>query len=330
MTAAGRRADRGRADTVRSVIALRKQWAGAFPGCTVGPEMLHAPAASAGPGRFAVDRLAGFLARLLGWVAMAGAQTPSPLNEWQYSAGVQLQRMLDPDLPVWQSYVGAAAAVQPLYDGARPYRLMGLPVVNVRYRDLAFLSTDEGVGVNLLRDANWRAGVAVTYDLGRDEDDYPSRLRGIGDIRPAPEAKLFAEYVLSPDVPLVLRANLRRALGGSDGWIGDLGAYLPLPGSSDRFVWFAGASLTFADSRYMERWFGVGEAQVARSGYRRYEASAGLKSVGFGANAVWVAGTHWLLGASLAVARLTGAAADSPLTERATNATVVLSVVYAF
>jgi outer membrane scaffolding protein for murein synthesis (MipA/OmpV family) len=292
--------------------------------------MFHAPAASAGPGRVAVERLAGFLAGLLGWVAMAGAQTPSPLNEWQYSAGVQLQRMLDPDLPTWQSYVGVAASLQPLYDGARPYHVAPFPVIDVRYRDLAFVSTSEGVGVNLLRGAHWRAGIAATYDLGRDEDDYPSRLRGTGDIRPAPEAKLFAEYVLSPDFPLVLRANVRRALGGSDGWIGDLGAYLPLPGSSERFVWFAGASLTFADSRYMDRWFGVGEAQSVRSGYRRHEASAGLRSVGFGASAVWVTGTHWLFGANLAIAQLTGTAADSPLTERTTNTALALSALYRF
>src|ERR687889_965544 len=151
------RADRGRADTVQSVNPLCRQWAGAFPGRTVGPDMLHAPAASAGPGRVAVERLAGVLAGLLGWAAAAGAQTPSPLNEWQYSAGVQLERMLDPDLPAWRSYAGAWASVQPLYEGARPYRFVAFPVADVRYRDLVFLSTSEGIGVNLVRGANWRA-----------------------------------------------------------------------------------------------------------------------------------------------------------------------------
>jgi outer membrane scaffolding protein for murein synthesis (MipA/OmpV family) len=292
--------------------------------------MLHASAASARGAGLAVRRLAGFLAGLLGWAAAAGAQTPSPLNEWQYSAGVQLERMLDPDLPAWRSYVGAWASVQPLYDGARPYRFVAFPVVDVRYRDLLFLSTSEGVGVNLVRGANWRAGVTATYDLGRDEDDYPSRLRGVGDIRPAPEAKLFAEYVVSVDLPLTLRANVRRVLGGSDGWIGDLGAYLPLPGSSERFVWFAGVSLTLADSRYMEQWFGVGEAQSARSGYRRHGASAGLRSVGLGASAALSLGERWLLSANLAVTELTGSAADSPLTERTTNTALALSVLYRF
>jgi outer membrane scaffolding protein for murein synthesis (MipA/OmpV family) len=292
--------------------------------------MLDAPAASARGAGLAFRRLAGFLAGLLGWAAAAGAQTPSPLNEWQYSAGVQLERMLDPDLPTWRSYAGVGASVQPLYDGARPYHVTPFPVVDVRYRDLVFLSTSEGIGVNLVRGAHWRAGVAATYDVGRDEDDYPSRLRGVGDIRPAPEAKLFAEYVVSVDFPLTLRANVRRVLGGSDGWIGDLSAYLPLPGSSERFVWFAGVSLTFADSRYMEQWFGIGEAQSARSGYRRHGASAGLRSVGFGATAALSLGERWLLSANLAVTELTGSAADSPLTERTTNTALALSALYRF
>jgi outer membrane scaffolding protein for murein synthesis (MipA/OmpV family) len=135
---------------------------------------------------------------------------------------------------------------------------------------------------------------------------------------------------VSVEFPLTLRANVRRALGGSDGWLGDLGAYLPLPGSSERFVWFAGVSLTFADSRYMERWFGIGEAQSARSGYRRHGASAGLRSVGFGATAALSLGERWLLSANLAVTELTGSAADSPLTERTTNTALALSVLYRF
>ena len=47
------------------------------------------------------------------------AQTPSPLQEWQYSGGVILARLFDPNLPQWRLIAGAAADVQPIYDGAR-------------------------------------------------------------------------------------------------------------------------------------------------------------------------------------------------------------------
>lgn len=118
----------------------------------------------------------------------------------------------------------------------------------------------------------WRAGVALTYNLGRREADDRSHLTGLGNINPAPEAKLFGEYVISKELPLVLRLDVRRSLGGSDGWIGDLDAYLSLPGSSEKFFWFAGPTVSFADSRYMNAWFGINQAQSAQAGRPPYSA----------------------------------------------------------
>src|SRR5689334_20705817 len=53
------------------------------------------------------------------------AQTPSPLQEWQYSGGIILARLFEPDLPQWRTVLGLAAELQPAYSGARAYRLMG-------------------------------------------------------------------------------------------------------------------------------------------------------------------------------------------------------------
>src|SRR5438477_11915344 len=74
----------------------------------------------------------------------AAAQTPAPLQEWQYSGGIILARLFDPDLPRFRTILGLAADVQPLYDGARAYRLQGGPVINVHYRDVAYVSVGEG------------------------------------------------------------------------------------------------------------------------------------------------------------------------------------------
>ena len=69
----------------------------------------------------------------------AQAQTPSPLQEWQYSGGIILARLFEPNLPEWRVILGAAAQVQPAYDGSRAYRVEGGPVINIRYRDIAFI-----------------------------------------------------------------------------------------------------------------------------------------------------------------------------------------------
>jgi outer membrane scaffolding protein for murein synthesis (MipA/OmpV family) len=260
----------------------------------------------------------------------AWAQTPSPLQEWQYSSGIVLEKMFEPKMPEWRAIVGVSGSVRPLYDGARPYRATPGPAIDIRYRDLAFASVGSGIGVNVLRGENYRAGIAVTYDLGRRVADYPSHLQGLGNIAPAPVVKLFASYAVSKSFPLVVRADLRRIFGGSDGFVADLGTYMPLPGSSRHFVMFAGPSVTFGGGDYMQNTFGVTPLQSFRSGYPAYRAHAGLKQVGFGFSATWFATAHWLLNAQAAISRLLGSAADSPITERVTQETLALTVAYRF
>lgn len=260
----------------------------------------------------------------------ARAQTPSPLAEWQYSVGLPLEKLFEAPTPDWQARLGVGVTVRPRYEGAASYHALVGPSIDVRYRGLFFLSTGEGVGVNLLRTTHWRAGMAITYDLGRRAADDSSHLSGLGNINPSPEAKLFAEYAVSKEFPLVIRADIRRNLGGTAGWIGDLGAYMPLPGSSEKFFWFAGPNVVFADGRYMQKWFGVSDTQALQSGYPRFNASAGIKSAGFGVSAIWFFQKHWFLTTDAGVQQLLGDAARSPITQKATNAVFDFSLNYQF
>lgn len=260
----------------------------------------------------------------------AHAQTPSPLGEWQYSAGVPLMKLFEPNQPTWLVSVGAGMAFQPRYAGSNRYRLLGGPNVDVRYRDLFFLSTGEGLGANVLRGPNWRVSLSVGYDLGRRSSDDLGHLNGFDNINPAPVMKLSADYVISKDFPLVLRADVRRSLGGSNGWVGDLSAYMPLPGSNEHFFWFAGPTVSFADARYLNSWFGVSDGAAARSGLPRYSSGAGLKSVGAGVTMVWFVNKHWFLTMDGAIEQLVGRAAHSPVTQQTTNGVLDLSVNYQF
>ena len=260
----------------------------------------------------------------------ARAQTPSPLAEWQYSAGDLMQSMFQTDRPVWQAELGPAIVVGPIYDGSGRTRLTPGLTAELRYRDIAFASLGEGVGVNLLRGNNYRAGLALTYDLGRREGDDRTRLRGLGTIGPALELKGFAEYIISRDFPLALRINLRRTLGGANGLVGDVGVYMPLPGSSEKLIMFAGPSVSFADITYMQNYFGVSAAQAARSGYRPYNPAAGVKSVGFGASLTWFFADHWLFNTDIAVTRLLGSAAASPIVRTPNGGVAIATVAYQF
>jgi outer membrane scaffolding protein for murein synthesis (MipA/OmpV family) len=259
---------------------------------------------------------------------MAEAQTPSPMQEWQYSGGIILSRLFEPDLPDWRVVLGTAAETQPVYAGAQAFRLQGGPVINVQYRDIAFASTGDGIGYNFLRGDHYRFGVAVAYDLGRKERDDYTNLRGMGDISPAPVAKLFGSYVLSKKFPLILRVDARQIIGGANGVVGDVGVYMPLPGSSKKFVMFAGPSITLATHRYLQSEFGVTPAQSLASGHPVFDPNAGTEAVGVGFSATRFITDHWLLNVDAALSKLKGSADVSPITENSTQRMLALSIAY--
>lgn len=259
---------------------------------------------------------------------VACAQTPSPLQEWQYSGGVVLSRLFVPDAPDWRVILGTAAEAQPVYAGAAAYRVQGGPVIDIQYRDIAFVSTGDGIGVNFLRGDHYRIGAAIAYDLGRRERDDYNNLRGMGNISAAPAAKLFASYVLSKQFPLILRVDARQLFAGADGTVGDVGVYMPLPGSSKTFVMFAGPSVTLATHRYLQNQFGVTPEQSLASGHPVFDPHAGMVAVGVGFSATRFITKHWLLNAEAALSRFKGSPDVSPITESRTQRALALSINY--
>ncbi len=254
----------------------------------------------------------------------AAAQTPMPLANWQYSAGQALATYKGP-VPEWRTIVGIGAAMAPDYPGARRYMPEPAGLVDLRYEDVAFASIAEGVGVNLLHGKGYRAGIAVSYDIGRYRWEDP-RLAHLPNIGPAAEPKLFAQYFLEP---FVLAADLRKGLGGHNGVIGDLGAYVPVPIGKTLFL-FAGPTLGMANGTYMNAYFGVDPHRAQGSRLPAFTASGGFHDAGFGATMVYLFGSHWLVSADAAYQRLLGDAASSPITETATQFTVDAILGYRF
>ena len=259
---------------------------------------------------------------------VAQAQTPSPMQEWQYPGGIALQRLFAPKVPEWDVILGVAASANPIYSGASQYRAGAGPVINIRYRDRIFISSGEGIGFNVLAGKQYRISLAAGLDLGRRESWHYSTLRGLGDIPRAPFFKLAGTYIISKRLPVLLRADIRKIAGGASGFVGDLNFYSPLPGSSRRFVMFAGPSVTFADRKHLQTVYGVSARQALRSGYAPFNAHGGFEAAGFGFSATRFFTTHLLANTNLAVSELIGSAAQSPLVERRTQLSLSMSVAY--
>ena len=149
--------------------------------------------------RGALRRYCPLLARIvfLGMILntrAALAQTPSPLQEWQYTGGVILARLFEPDLPKFRTVLGLASEVQPIYSGAAAYRVEGGPVINIFYRDVAFISTGGGIGYNVLGGDHYQLGVAMAYDLRRKVKKITPICTVWGTSAPRPLRKSLAQW----------------------------------------------------------------------------------------------------------------------------------------
>ncbi|MGA7538704.1 MAG: MipA/OmpV family protein [Steroidobacteraceae bacterium] len=250
------------------------------------------------------------------------------MQEWQYSGGIALENLFAPTIPQWDVIAGIAASTRPAYSGASQYEAAAGPVLNIRYRNRAFLSTGEGLGVNVLVGKQYRVSLAMGLDLGRAMSSHYATLHGLGDIPRAPFFKLAGTYVISKRLPILLRGDIRKIAGGTAGLVGDLEIYSPLPGSSRKLVMFAGPSVTIADREHLQTVYGISPRQALESGDPAFPAHGGLQAAGVGFSATCFLTPHWLANTDLAVSELLGSAGRSPLVERRIQATFDLSVAY--
>lgn len=244
-------------------------------------------------------------------LAAQGASAQSAtFADWQDSSGI-VMRPLGGPIPDWSVTLGGGLAVLPAYEGSNQMRLSPAPDVDIRYKDLAYLSMGEGIGYNVLRGTNYRAGIGLTYDIGR-EHSAATRLEGTKNIDPAPVVKGFVQYMF---VPVVLSVDVKQALTSYQGLTADFSAYMPVVGNKTVQI-FVGPELTVADSRYMQAYFGVNPQNTdAQSHFRNYSAGAGLKDARLGASGMYHFDDHWFVDLTLGGERLLGSAVGSPIVQ---------------
>jgi hypothetical protein len=113
----------------------------------------------------------------VGSVALAAAgtaQTPfMPVFIEHEACGRSHGMMLCSESPDIHTVLGVETELQPAHDGARACEVRGGPASDVRYHDVVFLSTGDGLGYNLVHRRSLDVGVSIAYDLRRQErPDY--------------------------------------------------------------------------------------------------------------------------------------------------------------
>jgi len=218
----------------------------------------------------------------------------------------------------WHGTVGAGTGIFPDYVGSDGVEAMVLPVIDA-YNGRFFASTSDGVGINLLANEPYNlfserssaAGIAVTYGLGRDEDDGTG-LRGTGDIDSGAEIALFSRYRAGAIEGV---ARIRRDVSGGHGGavVEFSGSYLMQP--TQRLALVIGSTLTWANRKYNQTFLGVSAAQSARSGLARFDVDAGVNSAALDTMAIYSVTENVFVGARASVGFIVAEAADSPIVQ---------------
>lgn len=228
----------------------------------------------------------------------------------------------------WDVKLGGGILYAPKYEGSDKYELKALPFGEIVWKDALFLSPMDGLGVNLVSQGGFKGGIAVGYDMGREEKDSRSELRGMGTIDDGVTGSAFLSYDFgfgSADT------EVKHYFAGSEGTTVDLGvkAFIPVSmlmgqgmpeGIEDKGdkaprvpAVSLGVSTQWADKDYMQSYFGVSAAQAIASGKPAYKASAGFKSVSVETGLYVPVTDHVMVASMLTYTRLLGDAADSPI-----------------
>jgi len=263
-------------------------------------------------------------------------------------------------------YVGLGVQYLPRYDGARRYKTMALPVLQVQWSNGIFVS-GMSAGWHLSSQPSLEYGPLLAIAPKRDEDGTGGGLGGVGDgsggggpgtssvlpggIVPEDpgafkgrssnrlvgmdviEQRLlyggFVNYYFTPQ--LRLTNNLLYGAGNDKNglrWHSAIQYLLPDAVPHHSFVLSAGVSVV--NRAYSNAYFGVTRSETERNNMGPYRAGGGVQDVRAGLRWNWALSPSWMLTSGLQVNRLVRDAKDSPLVERPTNVTVSTALAYRF
>lgn len=226
-------------------------------------------------------------------------------------------------LSEWKVVLGGGARIGPKFEGSDEFKVMPVPFVSAVFGDTLRLDP-RGASVNVFKTHGFSFSARAGFDLGRQEDDS-DHLRGLGDIDASAVIGARLAYEIGP---IELYTAVNRNLGGSNGLEAKFG--INASHRYERFLFSVGVSGTWADTRYMETYFGVTPQQSLASGLSAYTIGAGLKRVDVEASVGYMLTDRWMIRGQLGVGQLLGDAGNSPIVQSKSQPYGMLTVGYKF
>ncbi|HEX8223575.1 MAG TPA: MipA/OmpV family protein [Allosphingosinicella sp.] len=205
--------------------------------------------------------------------------------------------------------VALGPEIVPDHVGADGTRLS--PYVNVDMKregkTFEFEAPDESFGFGLLDLGAFEFGPSLNLESARRPSRFPVP---IAKVPTTFEAGAFAQVYLGESFRV--RGELRKGLGGHDGWISHLSADF-IARRGDDYVFSIGPRVSWADEDYQQAYFGVTPAMSAASGLPAFDADSGVRGVGGTTAISYQFNPDWGIQAFGRYERLVGDAGRSPL-----------------
>jgi outer membrane protein len=238
-----------------------------------------------------------------------------------------------PGVQAAEYQIGGGIGVAPDYEGSSDYELVPVPVGAAEFDNGMYI---ELLGLNLranLIPSRWvswlKAGPIYNYRAERGDVDN-NKVDKMKDVSDANELGAFIKFEYNNWF-----ANLYYLMDMGDAYNGE---YAELSGGynwkfSDAWAFTFRAFTTWADSDYMETYFGVSGRDSNRSGLDKYSADGGIKDGGLDLGVNWGFAQNWDLRGLFQVKQLVGDADDdSPVVDEGseTQMLTVVAMVFKF
>ncbi|MEE4120786.1 MAG: MipA/OmpV family protein [Paracoccaceae bacterium] len=202
------------------------------------------------------------------------------------------------------------AQTRPVYFGANETEVAPLFRPNVLAFDFGRIDLGDGALADdpLERPLGFAFGPSFRYIGDRNADDH-DELAGLEDIDATFELGAQVGYIW-PSVEAF--GQLRYGFGGSEAWVGELGAYY-VTRPADNFALRIGPRLLFGTDDYSDTYFGVSADEAAASGLSEFDPDGGLLRAGVEVIATYRLGEQWWLEGRARWDQFQDDAADSPI-----------------
>ncbi len=208
--------------------------------------------------------------------------------------------------------VGLGVGMAPDYEGSEDTTGVPMLMFSHRYDSGRYVSLmGTNMKVNLLANKQYSLGPVLNFRMGRDDVDN-DRVDAMDDIDDALEVGIFGAVDINN---LLLGIEVLNDVSDtSDGLTAQATVgyrWKAMPA----LVVTPGAFITYADSDYMDTYFGVNNKNKGNSGLPNYSASSGLKDVGIKLAAHYTPWEKWGIMGVLSYKSLLNDAKDSPVVD---------------